>query len=391
MKKIYLIGIVVMITSCSTSWNKDYDEGLIIDKRLYYDDALKADIKYSTLFDSLTVIPLDTIGGFVIGNVKQVKISNHYIAVLDKNSDVFIYNHDGKGVGFISRKGQGAKEYIDVRAIDVLSDSIVCLLTFPPKLMYFKADGQFISEHALKNRAYELGALANGKFVLYNNSVSNGITDNASLLEIYNSSDETSEEFLSGFQFMNNQLIPYFQQLQTITTVPTENELLFTHSMTNNIYAINESGVKIKYLIDFKKNNPSLHYPSKMPAEENVANYLSKNFPVYGFNACWENDLYLHCGGYVLGKPITFLYNKTEDVFYSDFYMQDDLTHLTPFPIMATNDYLAVYYTVDNVEMYFEYLEYSGNSSKDESLSNKTFVNFAQNVGNPIIGLYHLK
>ena len=69
MKKIYLIGIVVMITSCSTSWNKDYDEGLIIDKRLYYDDALKADIKYSTLFDSLTVIPLDTIGGFIIGNV----------------------------------------------------------------------------------------------------------------------------------------------------------------------------------------------------------------------------------------------------------------------------------------------------------------------------------
>lgn len=53
--------------------------------------------------------------------------------------------------------------------------------------------------------------------------------------------------------------------------------------------------------------------------------------------------------------------------------------------------YLAVYYTVDNVEMYLEYLEYSGNSAKDESLSNKTIVNFAQNVGNPIIGLYHFK
>ena len=154
MKKICIAACLFLMVSCSVSRNEPIDDGMEVKRQIRYEDALKGDMKYSTLFDSLSIVPLDTTGGYMIGEVRQMKISAHHIAVLDQNSTVFVYNHEGKGTALISRKGQGDKEYIDARSIDILSDSLVCLLTFPPKLMYFKMDGTFVSELPLKNRAF---------------------------------------------------------------------------------------------------------------------------------------------------------------------------------------------------------------------------------------------
>ena len=141
MKKICIAACLFLMVSCSVPRNETVDNDMEVKRLIRYEDALKGDMKYSTLFDSLSIVPLDTTGGYMIGEVKQMKISAHYIAVLDRNSNVFVYNHEGEGAALISRKGQGEKEYIDVRGIDILTDSLVCLLTYPPKLMYFKMDG----------------------------------------------------------------------------------------------------------------------------------------------------------------------------------------------------------------------------------------------------------
>ena len=73
---------------------------------------------------------------------------------------------------------------------------------------------------------------------------------NMSLLEIYNPSDDSYKGYVPGIRFMENQPIPHFQQFGTLT-MTQRNGLLFTHSLTNNIYGIDNKGVHIKYRIDF--------------------------------------------------------------------------------------------------------------------------------------------
>ena len=388
MKKICIAACLFLMVSCSVSRNETVDNDMEVKRLIRYEDALKGDMKYSTLFDSLSIVPLDTTGGYMIGEVKQMKISAHYIAVLDRNSNVFVYNHEGEGAALISRKGQGEKEYIDVRGIDILTDSLICLLTYPPKLMYFKMDGTFHSEVPLKNRAFELAVLPDGKAVLYKNNIDDG-TMNMSLLEIYNPSDDSYKGYVPGIRFMENQPIPHFQQFGTLT-MTQRNGLLFTHSLTNNIYGIDNKGVHIKYRIDFGDRNPSFHYPKKLPEEKSVTDYLIENFPVCGFNSCWENSSYLHWGGYLSGKPVTFLYDKEADRLYSDFNMQEDFTGLTPSPIMASDDCLAVYFTTGNVEALMDYLEYSGKQVENQPLLDR-MATFVREAGNPIVGFYHFK
>lgn len=388
MKKIPIVICLSLMVSCSGSRYETVDDNMEVKRLIRYEDALKGEMKYSTLFDSLSIVPLDTTGGYMIGEVKQMKISAHHLAVLDRNSNVFVYNHKGEGTALISRKGQGEKEYIDVRSIDILSDSLVCLLTYPPKLMYFKMDGTFHSEVPLRNRAFELAVLPDGKAVLYKNNIDDG-TKNMSLLEIYNPFDDTYKAYVPGIRFMENQPIPNFQQSGTLT-MTQGNGLLFTHSLTNNIFGIDEKGVHIKYRIDFGDRNPSFHYPKKLPEGKSVIDFLIENFPVYGFNSCWENASYLHWSGYVSGKPVTFLYDKEADRLYSDFNMQEDFTGLTPFPIMATDDCLAVYFTAGDVEALMDYLEHSGRQMENQPLLNK-MATFVREAGNPIVGFYRFK
>lgn len=388
MKKLLFLPLVGLVASCGMSQKELPDEPLVVERTLVYADASKGNMTYRSLFDSLSVIPLDTTNGFLVGEVEQMKISEDAIVVLDNNSEIHIFDGKGHGQAHISRRGQGRHEYIDVRSMDVVSDSIICLLAFPPKLMYFRMDGSFVSETPLRGRAFDVACLDDGSVLLFKDNMTDS-EGNISLLEVYNPLDGTYRECVSGCRFMENRIFPRFQQKKSFTK-SAGGDVLFVHSLSNNIYGADGGKVCVKYQVDFGDKNPSNHYPKKLPQNVSVVDYLTRHFPVYGFNNCWENDSYLCWGAYLSKEPVSFLYDKKEEKLYTDFYMGEDFTGLNPCIDRATDRYLAAYFTVGNIESLADYLDMSGRGN-EKSPELERMVAYVRGQGNPIVGLYYFK
>ena len=383
--------LACLFVSCSSDLNAPEHEGLRIENVLDFNRAENRKFKYSELFDGVSVIPLDTAGNFLLQDAVSVKYELGRILVHDRGHRIFIFDEKGKGVAKIDRKGQGAHEYVHIEGFDVSgSDSTVCLFVFPSRLMYFDLQGRFLRETKVDVRGEDFALVSQDKVAFFTDNLNSTVDYRADQLELLDLKNGKSVGFLPGYRWLAGGTMPSFQQ-RRFFTLTSAGECLMTHPLTNNVYCISDDGISVKYRIDFGSRNPIPEQKDDFVAPEEVVPYLEKEFPVYGFNSCWENGSWLHLSAYVGGKLTDMLYDKRQDVLFDCGLLNDDMTDAMTFPVKATDDYLVGFANSGDIIGLEAYRQMKGKNVKDHNPVYAKLLDAAQHYENPVVCLYHFK
>ena len=391
MKTLMVFLLSCLFVSCSSDSNVPEHDGLTIEKVLDFASAENRKLKYSELFDSVSVIPLDTAGGFLLQDAVDVKYELGHIFVRDRGHRIFIFDANGKGLAKIDRKGQGAHEYVHIESFDVSHiDSTVCLFVFPPRLMYFDMKGRFLKERKMDVRGEDFALVGQDKIAVFTDNLNSTVDHRANQLELWDLNAGNSMGFLPGYRWLAGGTMPSFQQRRVFTST-AGSECLLVHPLSNNIYRISDNGVSVKYRIDFGTRNPVPEEKDDFVAPEEVVSYLEKEFPVYGFNSCWENGSWLHISAYSSGKLTDILYDKHRNILFDCAPLNDDMTDAMTFPVKATDDYLVGFANSGDIIGLEEYRQMNGKNVKDNNPVYAKLLDGAQRYENPVVCLYHFK
>ena len=384
-KGLYILLCSLLVVSCSFPEKKGEGQEAV-GKVLSYAEALPLRQKYSDLFSRVEIVPLDTVADFLVADIRQFRYALNRFFVLS-GDELLVFDRRGKGMARIDRRGQGREEYLSIRGFDVSEeDSTVCLLTFPPKLMYFSLDGTFVRECVMESRGFEMALLPDRSVAVYADNVKRGDTEKPALLDTYRAEDLRRKSFVQGYSHWEGKLIPSYQQKRVFTHLPDDKGILFSHPLSNRIYSLTSADtVETKYTLDFGKDNPPLDTPDRVRPEMAVTDVVKKYWPVYGFNSCWENSRYLYVQAFVGGECTDLLYDKRSSQFYAG-WLENDLLQCQMNPVEATDTCLVGYVPTDNLVHLSEYLRLN----PDQKLSEQTkrLMEWADQVGNPVVCLY---
>lgn len=381
---LYFIFVSIFLISCIGHKDKiqNTSEAETI---LKYTDACSQTMTFSTLFNNVEIIPLDTTQNFLLKEIKQMEFTMNLFFVLDGRKQLFVFDRSGKGLAKIDKVGQGAEEYLEIRGFDIsLKDSLICMLVYPSKLMYFTFDGKLVNQEKLNFQGYAMD-LSHDAIAIFTD---NTTLEKKNLLTIKNLLNGEEKEYVAGQRFLAGQLTPGFQQRRYFTTL-SDGKTLFFHPLSNLIYSLDNGNVSVKYKLDFGDKNPPVNINQQTTGSGGPFGFIKEHFPVYGFNSCWENDRYFYIQAYI-GENLTDLfYDKKTKIYYSGMLL-DDMVDCSVKFTEATNQYLAGYVSADDVLGLIDYMK-SKNRDLQEKPARKQLFDFAENVGNPAILLYYFK
>lgn len=142
----------------------------------------------------------------------------------------------------------------------------------------------------------------------------------------------------------------------------------------------------MKYTLDFGANNPPEDFPEEVLPRMDLFDAVKKHWPVYGFNSCWENSRYFYIQAYVKEQPKDILFDKQTSRLYAG-WLNDDLLGCQMFPVEASEELLVGHVSVNHLIVLEDYLKIH----PDKQLAElpKQMMEWANNVGNPIVCLYH--
>ncbi len=211
----------------------------------------EAEIKgFSSMFDSVAYIPLETTDECEIGRISRVLYHNgKYIVVDELTNTVFIFTEDGRYYSKIQAAGNGPGEYAQMAdiAIDKFEEKIKILDAMQVKVVSFDLDGHFTGETKLPvspspirfcqvdrdKYAYDFERSFYEKEWQYNLSV--------------NQEDFTGE--ISKFMPYDKPLSICFSSRVTLQDV--NGEILFIPLYSPTVYTIESSELKPRYTFDF--------------------------------------------------------------------------------------------------------------------------------------------
>ncbi|MDH6342598.1 hypothetical protein M2480_002728 [Parabacteroides sp. PFB2-12] len=358
---------------------------------LEYDQAKDIDFDYSLLFDSVEIVLLDTLHDAFLTEYFHIKYAFDRFFVSSKSHQLFVFDRSGKSLLKIDNKGAGPQEYIELRGFDLsLKDSLVCLYTYPPKLMWYDLNGKFMRQTIVENQGFDFALLDNKGAVYEKNAIDNN-KGGAQLLNYLDLSTGKMEMKIPGYAFLNGRLLPTYQRNNAFTRT-SSGELLFNDPLSNYLYVLSDEGVEVKYILDFaQKNPPQTDNTPLMGSSESSTEYINKNFPVYGYNNCWENAHYFFINMKTDNeKEESLLYDKQEKQLYAGYLRNNMLGGFNSYNVMATDEWLITYVTSEQITDIKQLIEI-----QEIGAMKGRVIEFIKQLdeeqGNPIICMYHFR
>lgn len=387
---IYWLLLLFGFSVVSCTRNVQKSDSLPVETVLNVSESQEKKFRYSELFDSIRIIPLDTVGDFLLSDAVNVKFELGRVFVRDRGNRIFIFDENGKGLAKIDQKGQGANEYLQIEGFDVsVSDSTLCLYVYPSRLMFWDFKGNLVNKKKVPFGGEDMALLDDDKAAIFVDNERTTREKRMPQLEILDLSDGTSEGYFPGYPFYAGGNVTVFQQRRFFTRTPS-GECLFVHPLSNDILSVSGSGVKVKYRLDFGEQTPHPELKEGFVEPGALFSYIGKEFPVYGFNSYWENDRWFSLNMYINKRMTDLLYDKYNGVLYNCGIMNDDVTDTMVCPVKAENDYLVCYLNAGNIIMQEDYLQSKGKSKKDNPVY-ADLLDAARKYENPIICLLYFK
>lgn len=122
-----------LLTACGSGGNKSSSERQVTEDGVTVIpmDARPGDVlNLSDFAESIELIPLETTDDCLIGWIPEIiATKNHYVLISGIGptdfQHLYVYNKKGEFIRQISGRGQGAEEFLEVRDIDMIGDSII--------------------------------------------------------------------------------------------------------------------------------------------------------------------------------------------------------------------------------------------------------------------------
>jgi len=171
----YVFGILIFVCCFSAcDRNKKKSEGfgdalVLVDTNKKYP---KKTIHWAEFADSIEYIPLETTSEFLCGgDAKVIGFTDKYI-ILSNNSagNILIFNRQGKGIGKISKKGQGPGEYSNIFkcCYDSNTGEIFVYDIFQGKVFVYDLHGIFLRSFPAIGQELKYNGLTYHEMMIYN-------------------------------------------------------------------------------------------------------------------------------------------------------------------------------------------------------------------------------
>jgi len=108
MREIIIVILTLLYVSCQNVKDKTDFPRIDITRGIQKDE----NIFLSSISDKISYIPLETTSESLISSIKEIVFSDNYILVLDNLDKMLLFNHEGRFMRQIGKKGHGPFEYI---------------------------------------------------------------------------------------------------------------------------------------------------------------------------------------------------------------------------------------------------------------------------------------
>lgn len=104
------------------------------------------------LEDDIEIIPLQTSGESIIGEIDDVRIVGDKVFVIDlKLPRVAVFDRSGKFIRTIGRRGRGPNEFAGITSVEVTNDYVAIYDRLKEQLFFYNIDGSFRSVKDVSN------------------------------------------------------------------------------------------------------------------------------------------------------------------------------------------------------------------------------------------------
>jgi hypothetical protein len=385
-KSIFLISLLIcflLVSSCKKK--RGNVVSLAQEVISIYDSDLKERYKASDVFDSVTLIPLETVDESLIGDVSKITMTDSSIYVLDQQSQsVLKFNRQGKFLCKINRVGVGPNEYMELEDFTLTGSGNILMLGAVKRLVEFTENADPVRTHHLPFHADAVEVL-NDSILIFNGS--------------------SDEDKVIVWNILTGEIVATFLEYDVRTSariskplIRYNNEIYFTSKYSSLIYRVTPSNLENRWFVDFGKRtvnienlisvktpfNFEIHAPQLSDA---VMYYFTEtdDYVVFNFQCEELND----------GFPYHVYYSKASKTkkILSHVLFKDDFTFSssTPYIVGASGrkEFIGI------LDPSWLEIVSSAENEKDEDSENykklKESVKGINEFDNPIVVLYSLK
>ncbi|MEJ7559994.1 MAG: 6-bladed beta-propeller [Pedobacter sp.] len=338
----------------------------ITTKKLYINPEYARGGLDSTIFRSVTFIPLETTKESIFGKIYKMEVTGDYFILSDQNtSSILIFDKKGKFKTKIDgrkfEKGMSVDFTVDHEQRHIITRSFKTLLRF-------NFEGKLVKQSSM-NELYSTIASLNPNTLAYSPFV-------YLTRSIKKDSINYFVKYLRNIS-VDKQLQP-FNVLQygtpaNLATMDTQkpynfyysgikNKLLFTGNYNTNIYELSSSGIENTYTLVFPQaNSLPVDSVANLPTVIEMQTYLKKNEEqIYNLRGLYSigNSLYFETVmTSLMAKDRYFIYNiKTQDLVSLNRISPGMMSHYLPllsyYGSIIGCDGKYIYSTVSSLDMF---------------------------------------
>jgi len=209
-------------------------------------------LNLSDFAESIELIPLETRDDCLIGWIPEIKATqNHYILIsgvgVTDFQHLYVYDKQGKFVRQISSRGQGGEEFLEVRDIDVIGDSIIKMGDVYA-LRTFNLEGKQLSSKRIEGTVDEIVSMK-GKTIMFQFANREAVSAEDILYQ-FDEKDNLQTDFFE-VPYMASRITSFFVNSRALTR---DDEFVYFHFPHNNyIYRIDAETLEYSplYKVDF--------------------------------------------------------------------------------------------------------------------------------------------
>lgn len=194
-------------------------------------------LNLSDFAESIELIPLETTDDCLIGWIPEIiATKNHYVLISGIGptdfQHLYVYDKKGKFIRQISSRGQGGEEFLEVRDIDVVGDSIIKMGDVYA-LRTFNLEGKQLSSKGIDGTVEEIVSMK-GKTIMF--QAANSEAESAeNILYQYDEKDVFQRRFFD-VPYMASRITSFFSNPRALTR---DDEFVYFHFPYDNyIYKI---------------------------------------------------------------------------------------------------------------------------------------------------------
>ena len=209
-------------------------------------------LNLSDFAESIELIPLETRDDCLIGWIPEIiATKNHYVLISGIGptdfQHLYVYDKNGKFIRQISGRGQGGEEFLEVRDIDVIGDSIIKMGDVYV-IRTFNLEGKQLSSKRINGTTQEIVSLK-GKTILFDTG-SYSSSKATNLLFQFDEKDDLQAEFFE-IPPLANRITAFFVNPRALTR--DEESVYFHFPYNNYIYQINAETLEYspRYKVDY--------------------------------------------------------------------------------------------------------------------------------------------